>query len=66
MTLAFPKESCFGKGKINKELNGKCSDTLHALDYIKISGSVRNGNNDIIHDFNGTVTVTVFDKSFNL
>ena len=66
MTLAFPKEKVVLEKVNNKELNENAPDTLHALDYIQISGSVRNGNNDIIQDFNGTVTVTVFDKSFNL
>jgi len=37
-------------------------DTLKSLSYVKISGSITNENGQIINDFNGDMTIKIFDK----
>lgn len=67
MTLAFPQEDV-----VLESMNGKSIsdinnlDTIKALEKIKLSGSVRHKDGSLISDFNGTLTLTVFDKDYNL
>ncbi|MEM1002845.1 MAG: type IX secretion system sortase PorU, partial [Bacteroidota bacterium] len=47
---------------INDVPIGQATDTLKALSYTKIAGEVVNENGQILTDFNGILTATVFDK----
>ena len=58
-----------GRAKPNvqiSKLNGKdisqVKDTLKALSKINIEGWVTNSNNQILDDFNGEISTTIFDK----
>ncbi|MCO6460426.1 MAG: type IX secretion system sortase PorU [Saprospiraceae bacterium] len=66
MTLAFPKENVVLETVNGQPVSQINPDTISSLELITLTGSVRNGNNEVISDFNGTVTATVFDKVFNL
>lgn len=47
---------------VNGEPLGANTDTLKALAKATITGEVRDHNNNIMSDFNGEVSVTIFDK----
>ena len=40
-------------------------DTLKALSHIKIDGVITDENNNILTDFNGTLSATIYDKPLN-
>lgn len=58
MRLAFPKNNI----EITS-INGLNTDTLKALKNITITGAVKDMSNNIISDFNGVATITIYDKS---
>ncbi|MEY8847396.1 type IX secretion system sortase PorU [Psychroserpens sp. XS_ASV72] len=64
MKLAFAKPSIL-LTKINDEPIGANNDVLKALDKVKFSGEVVNESGNLISDFNGTLTATVFDKEID-
>jgi len=64
--LALP-EYKINVDKINDlEIIENQSDTLGALGRMKLSGSINTFDGTILSDFNGTLFLTVFDKSSNL
>ena len=52
--------------KINGVQTDQFPDTLRAMDPVLIEGFVADQQNQILSDFNGTVTVTLFDKAITL
>lgn len=61
MKLTFPKPN-IRLASINDVPIDQATDALEALSYAKIGGEVLDENNELISDFNGVVTVTVYDK----
>ena len=66
MTLAFPKENVVLESMNQKPYMLEGNDTIKALEKVNLKGSVRNAQNAVITDFNGTMTLTVYDKAYNL
>ncbi len=66
MTLSFPKENIVLESINDKPYSIVSNDTIKALEKVKLTGSVRNNQNAVISDFNGTLTLTVFDKEYKL
>ncbi|WP_353778952.1 type IX secretion system sortase PorU [Winogradskyella sp. 3972H.M.0a.05] len=62
MKLAFP-EPDIRLTMINDVPIGGNTDDLKALDKVKLSGEVTNPSGDVLTNFNGTLTATVYDKS---
>lgn len=59
LTIAFPRHDIVTTGIT---VNGRPdSDTIRAVSRVTLEGEVRDGNS-LLSDFNGTVSVTVFDK----
>lgn len=48
--------------KINGQEIGLFNDTLSALDLVTIEGEIRDDQNNVIPDFNGTLSPTFYDK----
>jgi len=63
MVLNFPKQKIVIESFNNKVIGQDPIDTLKALQKVSMTGSVRNTGDGIDQNFNGTATVTVFDKS---
>ncbi|NRA91210.1 MAG: type IX secretion system sortase PorU, partial [Psychroserpens sp.] len=61
MKLAFPKPSV-RLTRINDQPVGPGNDVLQALGKVKLAGDVINESGNVISDFNGVLTATVFDK----
>lgn len=61
LRLAYPKYDIVATGINNQPLNG-VNDTINALSKVTISGEVRN-NGVKMHDFNGVIYPTVYDKA---
>lgn len=61
LRLAYPKNNVV-LTKINGKNVGLTNDTLKALSTIELHGEVRDNFGVIMDDFNGVVTVSVFDK----
>ncbi|MCB9167452.1 MAG: type IX secretion system sortase PorU [Flavobacteriales bacterium] len=61
MRLALPREEAVITSVT--DTLGNPVDTLMALSTVRISGEVRDGNGQVLTDFNGVVVPTVFDKS---
>jgi hypothetical protein len=61
MKLAFPKPN-IKLTKINDQPLGQNNDVLQALGRVKLSGEVVDLAGNIIPNYNGTLTATVFDK----
>ncbi|MGJ8592555.1 MAG: type IX secretion system sortase PorU [Aquaticitalea sp.] len=61
MKLSVPKPN-IRLTKINDEPVGADNDVLQALGRVKLSGEVVDAAGNIIPDYNGTLTATVFDK----
>jgi hypothetical protein len=61
MRLAFPQESMVIT-KINGTPVSSTADTIKALSKVVIAGEVRDQNNVIISGYNGTASITCFDK----
>lgn len=55
--LAFPNPKI-----VMTSINGKPTDTLKALQRIHIEGEVRDGQNQLMSNYSGIVSPTVFDK----
>jgi len=61
MKLAFPRPD-IRLTRINEIPIGQATDTLKALSNVKLAGEVVNENGELLQDFNGVLTATVFDK----
>ncbi len=61
MKLAFPKPN-IRLTKINDVPVGQNNDVLKALSRVKLSGEVVDLTGNVISNYNGTLTATVFDK----
>lgn len=64
MKLAFPKPN-IQLTKINDDPIGQDNDVLQALGRVKLSGEVVDLSGNVIPNYNGTLTATVFDKKIN-
>ncbi|WP_045475104.1 type IX secretion system sortase PorU [Winogradskyella sp. PG-2] len=62
MKLAFPKPD-IRLTKVNDVDITQPVDTLKALSYTKMAGEVVDTNGDLLSNYNGTLTATIFDKS---
>ncbi len=61
LQLAYPQNNVVTTNVTNQTVPS-ASDTLKALSKVTIDGEVRNNNNNLMNDFEGTVFPTVFDK----
>lgn len=61
MKLAFPKPS-IRLTHINDVPVTQPTDTLKALGYVKLAGEVTDFNGNLITNYNGTLTTTIYDK----
>jgi flagellar hook assembly protein FlgD len=61
MKLAFPQPDV-RLTKVNDIEITQPIDTLKALSYIKLAGEVTDVNGNLLSNYNGTLTATVFDK----
>ncbi len=57
MALHFPNPQI-----VITSVNGHGSDTLRALDHIRLEGEVRNASGQLLQNFNGTLSTVIFDK----
>lgn len=64
MKLAQPKPNVLIT-KINDKDIAQSKDTLKALSHIKLEGVVTDNNNQIINDYNGTLSTIIFDKALD-
>lgn len=61
MTLAFP-EIRVRTDSINGNAFNVCKDTMKALSYLRVNGSILRSDGSLADDFNGYVFPNVFDK----
>ncbi|MFL0076634.1 type IX secretion system sortase PorU [Tenacibaculum maritimum] len=61
MQLAIPKPNIL-LTKMNGKSITSATDTLKALSKVNFEGIVTDRNNNLLHNFNGTLATTVFDK----
>lgn len=67
MKLAYPKYNVVTTAISRNGGPAKAlPDTMRALDLVKIFGEVRGDNGELLSDFNGICTPTVFDKKVTL
>jgi hypothetical protein len=64
MKLAFPKPE-IKLTKVNDVPIDQTIDVLEALGHVKLSGEVVDEGGNLISDYNGIVTATVFDKNID-
>jgi len=64
LKLAQPKAN-ISITKMNEVLLTQAIDTLKALSHVSFDGVVTDENNQILTDFNGTLSTTIFDKSID-
>ena len=64
MKLAFPKPN-IKLTKINDVAITEATDTLKALSYVKLAGEVTDRSGNIINNYNGTLSTTIYDKVIN-
>ncbi|MGB5420459.1 type IX secretion system sortase PorU [Algibacter sp.] len=64
MKLAFPKPSV-RLTKINDNPIETATDTLKALSYVKLSGEVTDEAGNLLSNYNGTLSTTIYDKVIN-
>lgn len=64
MKLSQPKPNILITKMNDKEVL-QVKDTLKALSLTKIEGIVTDLNNNILNDYNGTLTATIYDKALN-
>ncbi|MEC3906851.1 type IX secretion system sortase PorU [Tamlana sp. 2201CG12-4] len=64
MKLAFAKPSV-RLSKINDVPLAQATDTLKALSYVKLAGEVTDASGNILTDYNGTLSTTIYDKSID-
>src|SRR5690606_11042784 len=62
MKLAFPKPD-IRLTRINDEPLGVANDTLKALSKIKLAGEVTDESGNLMTNYNGILTATIFDKN---
>lgn len=61
MKLAFPKPNV-RLTHVNETPIAQSNDTLKALDYVKLAGEITDINGNVISNYNGTLTTTIYDK----
>lgn len=61
MKLAFPKPN-IRLTKINDVPIGQATDTLKALSHIKLAGEVTDINGNVLSNYNGALSTTIYDK----
>ncbi|WP_242132828.1 type IX secretion system sortase PorU [Aestuariivivens marinum] len=61
MKLTFPKPN-IRLTKINDVQVGQSTDTLKALSYVKLAGEVTDVNGNVLTNYNGTLSSTIYDK----
>ncbi|WP_370477822.1 type IX secretion system sortase PorU [Tamlana flava] len=61
MKLAFSKPE-IRLTKINDVPIAQATDTLKALSYVKLAGDVTDLSGNVLTDFNGTLSTTIYDK----
>jgi hypothetical protein len=64
MKLAFP-EPDIKLTKINDIPIGQATDTLKALSYVKLAGEVTDISGNLLSNYNGTLSTTIYDKFIN-
>ena len=64
MKLAFPKPSV-RLTQINDVPITQATDTLKALSYVKLAGEVTDVSGNILTDYNGTLSTTIYDKNID-
>jgi hypothetical protein len=64
LMLAIPKPKVV-LTKINDVPLTQPVDNLKALSYVKLSGEVRDENDNVLTSYNGDLAVNVFDKNYN-
>ncbi|MDO7170804.1 type IX secretion system sortase PorU [Mariniflexile sp. AS56] len=64
MKLVFPKPSV-KLTKINDVPVGQSTDTLKALSYVKLAGEVTDLSGNPLTSYNGTLSVTIYDKDID-
>jgi hypothetical protein len=64
MKLAFAKPNII-LTKINDVVIGQGTDTLEALDNVKFSGEVVDVSGNLLSNYNGILTATIFDKEID-
>jgi len=66
MQLALPQNNVVVKSIDGIPVENMTEDTISALERVTITGEVTNLNNALISDFNGTISLSVYDKESNL
>ena len=61
MKLAFPKPN-IRLTKINDVPIGQATDTLKALSHVKLAGEVTDVSGNVINNYNGELSTTIYDK----
>ncbi|WP_298555480.1 type IX secretion system sortase PorU [uncultured Algibacter sp.] len=64
MKLAFPKPNV-KLTKINDVDITEATDTLKALSYVKLAGEVTDLSGNLLSNYNGTLSTTIYDKFIN-
>ncbi|TNJ43815.1 type IX secretion system sortase PorU [Tamlana fucoidanivorans] len=64
MKLAFAKPNV-RLTKINNTPIGQATDTLKALSYVKLAGEVTDASGNLMSNYNGTLSTTIFDKDID-
>jgi hypothetical protein len=64
MKLKFPSPN-IRLTKINDIPIGQATDTLKALSYVKLAGEVTDISGNILNNYNGTLSTTIYDKEIN-
>ncbi len=64
MKLAFPEPN-IKLTRINDVPIGQATDTLKALSYVKLAGEVTDLSGNLLSNYNGTLSTTIYDKFIN-
>ncbi|MCF7567709.1 type IX secretion system sortase PorU [Sabulilitoribacter arenilitoris] len=64
MKLAFPKPSV-RLTQINDVPITQATDTLKALSYVKLAGEVTDVSGNVLTDYSGTLSTTIYDKNID-
>jgi len=64
MKLAFAKPNV-ELTKVNDVPLAQVTDTIKALGYVKLAGQVTDVSGNLLSDYNGTVSTTIFDKDID-
>jgi len=65
LSLAFPQNLVL-TDSINRVALEEFNDTISALDFVTVSGHIRDQSGNMLTDFNGSVIPIVYDKKTNL